>query len=146
LKLSVLPQNSNLCSFFSNLFHNIEILFLLTHYFFVIMDSRVAKMIHISQYQTIPFSGYWLNGKCNRDFQRFPSREASSTITDKNCLKSSITCKYWINDNCIYGDQCRNLHSWSISKETSINMQNIVKVHYLSHYICICNLFNSLNH
>ncbi|CAK8560911.1 unnamed protein product [Lathyrus sativus] len=28
--------------------------------------------------------------------------------------KPSISiCKYWMNDNCVHGDQCRNLHSWS---------------------------------
>ncbi|CAK8539209.1 unnamed protein product [Lathyrus sativus] len=28
--------------------------------------------------------------------------------------KTSISiCKYWMNDNCVHGDQCRNLHSWS---------------------------------
>ena len=34
----------------------------------------------------------------------------------------------------MYGDQCRNLHSWSVSEKTSIGMKNSVKVYDLPSY------------
>nr|XP_007158841.1 hypothetical protein PHAVU_002G186500g [Phaseolus vulgaris]ESW30835.1 hypothetical protein PHAVU_002G186500g [Phaseolus vulgaris] len=63
------------------------------------------------------------NEGCNRNYQRFPYRKTSKTSAIKTGLRSSITCKYWINGNCMYGDQCRNLHSWSISEGTSIDVK-----------------------
>jgi len=70
------------------------------------------------------------NEGCNRDHQRFPYKKTSKTSAVKTGLRSSITCKYWINGNCMYGDQCRNLHSWSVSEGTSID----VKVYNLHCY------------
>ncbi|XP_058759771.1 zinc finger CCCH domain-containing protein 48-like [Vicia villosa] len=33
---------------------------------------------------------------------------------------STSICKYWMNDNCVHGDKCRNLHSWSYGDGFSI--------------------------
>jgi len=88
----------------------------------------------VSRNETIPTYQYWLNDGCNRHHQRFPYSKTSKTSVVKTCLKSSITCKYWKNGNCMYGDQCRNLHSWSVSEKTSIGMKNTVKVHDLPCY------------
>ncbi|KAL5062086.1 hypothetical protein RYX36_023823 [Vicia faba] len=37
-------------------------------------------------------------------------RERTQVLPPK---PSKSICKYWMNDNCVHGDQCRNLHSWS---------------------------------
>jgi len=87
----------------------------------------------VSGNETIPTYQYWLNEECNRHHQRFSYSKTSKTSV-KTYLKSSITCKYWINGNCMYGDQCRNLHSWSVSEKTSIGMKNSVKVYDLPSY------------
>ncbi|KAL9327653.1 hypothetical protein ACSQ67_002656 [Phaseolus vulgaris] len=77
--------------------------------------------------ETIPTYQYWLNEGCNRHHQRFPYSKTSKTSVVETGLKSSITCKYWINGNCMYGDRCRNLHSWSDSEKTSIGMKNSMR-------------------
>ncbi|KAL2340759.1 hypothetical protein Fmac_008699 [Flemingia macrophylla] len=41
---------------------------------------------------------------------------SETTVVAKPCDKSSsptpTICKYWINGDCVYGQQCPNLHSW----------------------------------
>lgn len=55
----------------------------------------------------------------------FPPKHTTKKVLNRNMgddrertqvlpQKPSISiCKYWMNDNCVHGDQCRNLHSWS---------------------------------
>ncbi|WJX92793.1 hypothetical protein P8452_74385 [Trifolium repens] len=46
--------------------------------------------------------------------------ETNKTIDDRDNAQvaevsqnpSPSICKYWVNDSCVHGDQCRNLHSW----------------------------------
>ncbi|CAL0335227.1 unnamed protein product [Lupinus luteus] len=41
-------------------------------------------------------------------------RETCETGDDKNVTKkpSQSPCRYWVDDNCVKGDNCQNLHSW----------------------------------
>ncbi|KAI5421534.1 hypothetical protein KIW84_045092 [Lathyrus oleraceus] len=55
----------------------------------------------------------------------FPSKHTTKKVLNRNMgddrertqvlpqKPSTSICKYWMNDNCVHGDQCRNLHSWS---------------------------------
>jgi len=65
-------------------------------------------MIHIGGNQTISSSLFWLNEGCN-EYRHSPFLPNIA----KTGLKSSTTCKYWINGYCMFGDQCRYLHSRS---------------------------------
>ncbi|XP_004510889.1 zinc finger CCCH domain-containing protein 17-like [Cicer arietinum] len=38
-------------------------------------------------------------------------RDKTQIVDASRTLSPSI-CKYWINSNCVHGDQCRNIHSW----------------------------------
>ena len=41
------------------------------------------------------------------------STSGRGASTAKSTQKSSPSiCKYWMNDNCVHGDKCWNLHSW----------------------------------
>ncbi|XP_020218364.1 zinc finger CCCH domain-containing protein 17 [Cajanus cajan] len=37
----------------------------------------------------------------------------------KSSLPNPSICKYWVNDNCTYGQKCRNLHSWFLGDRLS---------------------------
>ncbi|OIV93955.1 hypothetical protein TanjilG_21047 [Lupinus angustifolius] len=41
-------------------------------------------------------------------------RETNKTGDEKSVTKkpSQTLCRYWVNDNCVKGDNCQNLHSW----------------------------------
>ncbi|KAE9597539.1 putative transcription factor C3H family [Lupinus albus] len=42
-------------------------------------------------------------------------RETNETCRDEKSVtkqSSQSLCKYWVNDNCVKGDNCHNLHSW----------------------------------
>jgi len=39
--------------------------------------------------------------------------DRDATKVDEVSQKPSPSiCKYWVNDSCVHGDQCQNLHSW----------------------------------
>ena len=38
--------------------------------------------------------------------------EDEKTLAKAPQKPSQSICKYWVNGNCVHGDQCQNLHSW----------------------------------
>lgn len=62
---------------------------------------------------------YWQIRRCNRDPFMFLHRTAPPPTS---------TCKYWMNGNCKFGDQCRSLHSWSDVEATFVGMQHVFLV------------------
>ena len=62
---------------------------------------------------------YWQIRRCNRDPFMFLHRTAPPPTS---------TCKYWMNGNCKFGDQCRSLHSWSDVEATFVGTQHVFLV------------------
>jgi hypothetical protein len=73
--------------------------------------------------------------------------ETNKTIDDRDNAQvaevsqnpSPSICKYWVNDSCVHGDQCRNLHSWFYGDgfATIAKLQGHKKVHIITIYIPI---------
>ncbi|XP_061350604.1 zinc finger CCCH domain-containing protein 48-like [Gastrolobium bilobum] len=89
---------------------------------------------------------YWLAGRCNRNPCRFLHRETplpsapyynayryqrkprSNVIEASQKPLESVAsqkpsqsvCRYWMEDNCLRGDHCQNLHSWFYGDRLSI--------------------------
>ncbi|KEH18982.1 putative transcription factor C3H family [Medicago truncatula] len=38
--------------------------------------------------------------------------ENETQVVEASQNSSPSICKYWVNDSCVHGDQCQNLHSW----------------------------------
>ncbi|XP_047332833.1 zinc finger CCCH domain-containing protein 48-like [Impatiens glandulifera] len=51
-----------------------------------------------------------------------PPRKTDTSHNNKSsiCKSSSTVCKYWIDENCVHGDKCEFLHSWSCGKGFSL--------------------------
>jgi hypothetical protein len=73
--------------------------------------------------------------------------ETDKTVDDRDNAQvaevsqnpSPSICKYWVNDSCVHGDQCRNLHSWFYGDgfATIAKLQGHKKVHIITIYIPI---------
>lgn len=67
--------------------------------------------------------------------------EGDGTIVTKAFEKSSKSiCRYWVNGNCVHGDQCRNLHSWFYGDgfSTLAKLQQHKKVTLFSYLTEMC--------
>jgi len=67
--------------------------------------------------------------------------KGDGTNVVKVSKKSSRICKYWTNDNCIYGEQCLNLHSWFHGDDFS----TLTKLHQHKKVLTLKPLFNVQN-
>lgn len=104
--------------------------------------SRTSLSWH--RQPSVPSSGkvcsFWLAGKCSRNPCRFLHSEAALTTSyaaspNHSAPKQSHysqghvkktqnkMCEYWVTGNCVHGENCKYLHSWSYGDELSMLTQ-----------------------